>query len=52
MARAKTKDEAIEKLSKLPKNIIINLAELSENEKALSYFSNPIKLGVLKGFLK
>ncbi|WP_299673261.1 hypothetical protein [uncultured Tenacibaculum sp.] len=49
--KVKTRQEALEKLSKLPEKALIRMAELSENKNALKYFTCPIKHGVVKGFL-
>lgn len=51
MPKIKTKSEALEKLSQLDDKVLIRMADLSENEKALSYFSCPLKYGAVKGFL-
>lgn len=51
MGKIKTKKEAIEKLSQLDEKVLIRMADLSENEKARSYFSCPLKYGAVKGFL-
>lgn len=48
----KNKTEALEKLSQLPESALIRMAQLSDNEKALQYFTNPIMFGLVKGFLK
>ncbi len=46
------RQEAIKKLEELDDDILIRLAELSENEKALGFFKNHIKYGALLSFLK
>ena len=46
------KKEALKKLESLPEKALIRIAELSENKNALSYFTNPIKFGLVKGYLK
>lgn len=46
------RSEAMSKLNDLPTVVLKNLAALSDNEKALGYFSNPIKFALVKGFLK
>lgn len=51
MAQIKTKEEAIQQLNSMPEKALIRIAELSTNEKALKFFTNPIKFGVLKGYL-
>jgi len=51
MQGIKTKEEALQVLSKLPEKSLIRMAELSTNKKAQGYFSNTIQFAVLKGFL-
>ncbi|WP_164997586.1 hypothetical protein [Capnocytophaga sp. oral taxon 878] len=46
------KQEAIDKLAKLDETVLVRLASLSENKKALSYFSNTLLWNTLKAFLK
>lgn len=46
-----TKAEALEKISNLEEIIIIRIAELCDNPKAKSYFTNPILWNVAKKFL-
>lgn len=47
-----SKQEAIDKLAQLDETVLVRLASLSENKKALSYFSNAILWNTLKTFLK
>ena len=44
--------QAIEKLAQLDEKVLVRLASLSDNKKALSYFSNSILWNALKAFLK
>lgn len=46
------KKEALKKLEKLPEKVLVRIAELSANKKAIGYFSNPLQFGILKSFLK
>ena len=46
-----TKEEALEKIASLQEIIIIRIAELCNNEKAKSYFTNPILWNIAKKFL-
>ena len=46
------KQQAIEKLAQLDEKVLVRLASLSDNKKALSYFSNSILWHALKAFLK
>lgn len=46
-----TKEEALEKIASLQEIIIISIAELCNNEKAKSYFTNPILWNIAKKFL-
>lgn len=46
------KQQALDKLATLDEKVLVRLASLSENKKALSYFSNTILWNALKGFLK
>ncbi|WP_299134564.1 hypothetical protein [uncultured Tenacibaculum sp.] len=47
----KNKKEAIAQLNKLDEEVVIRLAELSTNAKALTYFSNPVKFTLVKAHL-
>ncbi|MCD8405786.1 hypothetical protein [Tenacibaculum dicentrarchi] len=51
MPKIKSKKEALEKLNNLPDAVVMRIAELSDNEKAYSYFSNGINFSLLKGML-
>ncbi|MFL0077019.1 hypothetical protein V3A08_07470 [Tenacibaculum maritimum] len=51
MAKIKSKEEALSKLSQLDEKVLIRMADLSENKKARSYFSCPLKYGAVKSFL-
>ncbi len=51
MAEIKDKKEALDKLAKLDEKILKRLAELSDNPKAMSYFSSPINFAIVKAFL-
>ena len=46
------KQQALEKLATLDEIVLVRLASLSDNKKALSYFSNGILWNTLKAFLK
>lgn len=46
------KQQALEKLATLDETVLVRLASLSNNKKALSYFSNSILWNALKSFLK
>ncbi|MFL0083693.1 hypothetical protein V2647_06860 [Tenacibaculum maritimum] len=48
---ADKKQEALEKLSKLPEKALVRIASLSDNPKALKYFTCPLKFGLINGFL-
>ncbi|MFJ1431297.1 hypothetical protein ACILE2_10935 [Capnocytophaga canimorsus] len=48
----KTKEDYLAQLAQLDEITLKRLAELSKNEKARSYFSNPIKYNQMKLFLK
>ncbi len=50
--KIQNKQEALKVLGSLPEKVLIRMAELSQNEKAKSYFTCPIKYGAVKGFLK
>ncbi len=50
--RIQNKQQALEVLENLPTKVLIRMAQLSQNEKAKSYFTCPIKYGAVKGFLK
>ncbi|CAM1355851.1 hypothetical protein [Tenacibaculum halocynthiae] len=50
--KIQNKKEAIKKLETLPDKVLIRLAELAQEPKALAYFSCPLKYGAVKGFLK
>ncbi|WP_233898132.1 hypothetical protein [Tenacibaculum piscium] len=52
MAKIKSKKEALDKLNNLSDNVVIRIAELSENKTALGYFENAFQFAILKGFLK
>ncbi|WP_435263848.1 hypothetical protein [Tenacibaculum sp. nBUS_03] len=47
----KTKEEALEKLSNLDPKVLIRMADLSDNKKAIKYFKCPLKYAVVKGYL-
>ena len=52
MSKAKyTKEEALKKLAQLDEKTLSRLAEISDNSKARSYFSNDIQFALLKGYL-
>ena len=46
------KQQALDKLATLDEKVLVRLSSLSENKKALSYFSNTILWNTLKAFLK
>ena len=46
------KQQALEKLATLDETVLVRLASLSDNKKALSYFSNSILWNTLKALLK
>ncbi len=46
------KEKFLKELEKLDEKILEKLVELSKNEKAKNYLSNPILFATLKGFLK
>ena len=46
------KQQALDKLAMLDETVLVRLASLSDNKKALSYFSNSILWNTLKAFLK
>ena len=46
------KQQALEKLATLDEKVLVRLASLSDNKKALGYFSNTILWNALKAFLK
>lgn len=46
------KQQALDKLATLDEKVLVRLASLSGNKKALSYFSNTILWNTLKAFLK
>ena len=46
-----SKEEALSKLSELPDKALIRMATLASNKKALAYFTDPLKFGMVKGFL-
>ena len=47
----KTKEQAISTLTKLPDDVLIRVAKLSDNPKAIEYFESPLKYGILTGML-
>lgn len=50
--KIENKEQALKKIEKLDEKVLIKLAELSDNKKAMSYFSNPILYATLQKFLK
>ncbi len=50
-AKIKTREEALNILEKLPDDVLKRVAELATNEKAKSYFSNPVKYLMVKSYL-
>ena len=52
MVVIKSKDQALEKLGKLPDSVLFRIAELSENPRALGYFESGFQFAILKSFLK
>lgn len=47
-----TKEDALKKIEQLDEKVLIKIAKLSENKKAMSYFTNPILFAALEKFLK
>ncbi|CAL2075255.1 hypothetical protein [Tenacibaculum sp. 190524A02b] len=46
------KAQALKKLAKLDEEVVVRLAELSDNPKALNYFKSSVMFALVKGFLK
>lgn len=42
---------AFEELNELPTEVLARLAELSQNQKALSFLKTSLQFGILKGLL-
>lgn len=51
MPKIKTKQDALNVLQNLDERVLVRMAELSYNKKALSYFQNTIQFNVVKSFL-